>query len=41
LIVQKYLSDVSRGDKRVILVDGTPIGAINRVPAVGETRSNM
>ena len=41
LIVQKYLSDVSRGDKRVILVDGAPIGAINRVPAQGETRSNM
>jgi len=41
LIVQKYLSDVSRGDKRVILVDGDPIGAINRVPAQGETRSNM
>jgi glutathione synthase len=41
LIVQKYLADVSRGDKRVILVDGEPIGAINRVPAEGETRSNM
>ncbi|MBC7131615.1 MAG: glutathione synthase [Roseovarius sp.] len=41
LIVQKYLPDVSRGDKRVILVDGAPIGAINRVPAAGETRSNM
>ncbi|MET4104166.1 glutathione synthase [Roseovarius sp. MBR-78] len=41
LIVQKYLPAVSRGDKRVILVDGMPIGAINRVPAQGETRSNM
>ncbi len=41
LIVQKYLPDVSRGDKRVILVEGEPIGAINRVPAQGETRSNM
>ncbi|MDZ7710681.1 MAG: glutathione synthase [Roseovarius sp.] len=41
LIVQKYLPDVSRGDKRVILVDGEAIGAINRVPAKGETRSNM
>jgi glutathione synthase len=41
LIAQKYLPDVSRGDKRVILVDGAPIGAINRVPAEGETRSNM
>jgi len=41
LIAQKFLPDVSLGDKRVILVDGKPIGAINRVPAKGETRSNM
>ena len=41
LIVQKFLPDVSNGDKRVILVDGVPVGAINRVPAAGETRSNM
>jgi glutathione synthase len=41
LIIQKFLPDVSNGDKRVILVDGEPIGAINRVPATGETRSNM
>ncbi|MFK7875529.1 MAG: glutathione synthase [Paracoccaceae bacterium] len=41
LIVQKFLPDVSKGDKRVILIDGEPIGAINRVPAAGETRSNM
>ena len=41
LIVQKYLPDVRNGDKRVILVDGEAVGAINRVPAEGETRSNM
>lgn len=41
LIVQKFLPAVSKGDKRVILVDGEPVGAINRVPAEGETRSNM
>ncbi len=41
MIAQKFLSDVSKGDKRVILVDGEPVGAINRVPADGETRSNM
>ena len=41
LIVQKYLPDVTKGDKRIILVDGIPIGAINRVPQPGETRSNM
>ena len=41
LIMQKYLPAVSKGDKRVILIDGEPVGAINRVPAEGETRSNM
>jgi len=41
LIVQKFLPAVRKGDKRVILVDGEPVGAINRVPAEGETRSNM
>ena len=41
LIVQKYLPAVTKGDKRVILVDGEAVGAINRVPAAGETRSNM
>ncbi|WP_295314563.1 glutathione synthase [Roseobacter sp.] len=41
LIVQKFLPAVAKGDKRVILVDGEPVGAINRIPAAGETRSNM
>lgn len=41
LIAQAYLPAVRKGDKRVILVDGEPVGAINRVPAEGETRSNM
>jgi len=41
IIAQKYLSDVRKGDKRIILVDGEPVGAINRVPAEGEARSNM
>ena len=41
LIIQKYLPAVTKGDKRVILVDGEPVGAINRVPAEGEVRSNM
>ncbi|WP_424965073.1 glutathione synthase [Dinoroseobacter sp. S375] len=41
LIMQQFLPDVAQGDKRIILVDGAPIGAINRVPAAGETRSNM
>ncbi|PZR00451.1 MAG: glutathione synthase [Cereibacter sphaeroides] len=41
LIVQKFLPDVAKGDKRVILVNGEAVGAINRVPQTGETRSNM
>ncbi len=41
LIVQKYLPAVRQGDKRIILIDGEPLGAINRVPAAGEARSNM
>lgn len=41
LIAQKFLPAVSKGDKRVILINGEPVGAINRVPAPGETRSNM
>jgi glutathione synthase len=41
LIVQKFLPAVTKGDKRVILVNGEPVGAINRVPAQGEARSNM
>ena len=41
IIVQKYLPAVRKGDKRIILVDGEAAGAINRVPAEGEARSNM
>jgi len=41
LMIQRYEPAVRQGDKRIILVDGTPAGAINRVPAVGEARSNM
>jgi glutathione synthase len=41
VIVQRYLSEVRKGDKRIILVDGEFAGAINRVPAEGEARSNM
>ncbi|MGS1095107.1 glutathione synthase [Aquamicrobium terrae] len=40
-IVQRYLKDVRKGDKRIILIDGEPVGAINRVPADHESRSNM
>jgi glutathione synthase len=41
LMVQRYEPAVRQGDKRIILVDGAPAGAINRVPAEGEARSNM
>ena len=41
VIVQRYLPEVRKGDKRIILVDGDVAGAINRVPAQGEARSNM
>ena len=41
LIAQAYLKEVRAGDKRIILVDGEAVGAINRVPAEGEARSNM
>ena len=40
-MVQQYLPEVRAGDKRIILVDGELAGAINRVPAQDETRSNM
>lgn len=40
-VVQRYLPEVRQGDKRIILVEGEPVGAINRVPAANETRSNM
>src|SRR6202167_4515297 len=40
-VVQKFLPEVRDGDKRIILVDGEFAGAINRVPAVDDLRSNM
>jgi glutathione synthase len=41
LMVQRYVPQVRQGDKRIILVDGVAAGAINRVPAKGEARSNL
>ncbi|HVV64495.1 MAG TPA: glutathione synthase [Rhizomicrobium sp.] len=41
VVVQRYLPEVRQGDKRIILVDGEIAGAVNRVPAEGEARSNM
>ena len=41
IMVQRYLPQVRKGDKRIILVNGEFAGAINRVPAKDETRSNL
>jgi glutathione synthase len=41
IMAQRYLADVRRGDKRILLVDGEPIGALLRVPADHEVRSNL
>jgi glutathione synthase len=41
VIAQKFVPAVSKGDKRIILVDGEPVGAINRIPAKGQVRSNL
>lgn len=40
-VIQKFLPAISRGDKRIILVEGEPRGAVNRVPAADDIRSNM
>jgi glutathione synthase len=40
-VVQRYLPAVREGDKRIILIDGVAAGAINRIPALGDARSNM
>ena len=39
--VPGVIDEVRKGDKRIIIVDGEPVGAINRVPSEGEARSNM
>jgi glutathione synthase len=41
LMIQRYEPAVRLGDKRIILIDGEPLGALNRVPAAGDSRSNM
>ena len=40
-VVQRFLPKVTEGDKRIILVDGVALGAVNRVPAADDIRSNM
>jgi glutathione synthase len=41
LVIQKFIPAVSAGDKRIILIDGEPVGAINRIPAKDQVRSNL
>jgi glutathione synthase len=41
IVVQRYLPEVRKGDKRIILVDGEPVGAVLRVPPKGEARANL
>ena len=41
VIAQKFIPAVVKGDKRILLVDGEPVGAINRVPKAGQIRSNL
>ncbi len=41
IMIQAFLPDVRAGDKRIILVDGKPAGAVNRIPKEGEARSNL
>ncbi len=41
VIAQKFIAAVSKGDKRILLVDGEPVGAVNRIPGEGQVRSNL
>jgi glutathione synthase len=41
VIAQKFIPAVSKGDKRILLIDGEPVGALNRIPAEGQVRSNL
>jgi glutathione synthase len=40
-VVQQFLPRITEGDKRILLVEGEPLGAVNRVPAENDLRSNM
>ncbi len=41
VIVQRYLPEIRQGDKRIILIEGEPVGAVSRVPQAGEARANF
>ncbi len=41
VIVQRFLPEIRDGDKRILLVDGTPVGAVSRIAREGEARANF
>ena len=41
IMIQPFLPEVTKGDKRIILINGEPVGCLNRIPAEGEFRSNL
>jgi glutathione synthase len=41
LMVQRYLPEIKQGDKRIVLIDGAPGGAVNRIPPAGDARANL
>ncbi|MGL4965677.1 MAG: glutathione synthase [Inquilinus sp.] len=41
IMIQRYLPEIRQGDKRIILVEGEPVGAVSRMPAEGESRANL
>ncbi len=40
-VVQRFIPEVEKGDKRIVLIDGEFVGAVNRIPNEGDLRSNM
>lgn len=41
LMVQRYVPEIKQGDKRIVLIDGEPAGAVNRIPPPGDARANL
>jgi glutathione synthase len=41
LMVQRYIPEIKQGDKRIVLIDGEPAGAVNRIPPAGDARANL
>ncbi|HUK59003.1 MAG TPA: glutathione synthase [Stellaceae bacterium] len=41
IMVQRYLPEIRQGDKRIVLIEGEPVGAVNRIPPEGEARANL